>query len=200
MAHFQFRPIHGPWREGYALDIHTISSTPLGYNASGHMQFDTKYSEIGDLLFRLKYNQDTRVVPEIVEAVETLLKAWDPMVDMLVPVPFSKPRKVQPVLVLAQAISQRLRIPLANCVSRVRNIPQLKDVSDLDEKVKLLDGLHKVDASATQGKRVLLFDDLYSSGATTNAITAELYGKGKASEVFALTITRTRSNQWRKSL
>jgi predicted amidophosphoribosyltransferase len=195
MVHFQSRPIHGTWRKGYALDLHTISSTLLGYDAFGRMQFDTKRSEIGDLLYKLKYNHDMRVVPEIVEAVEKLLKAWNPMVDILVPVPPSTPRKVQPVLVRAKTISQQLHIPLANCVSRVRDIPQLKDVLDRNERVKLLDGLHKVDTSATQGKRVLLFDDLYRSGATMNAITAELYGKGKASEVFALTITRTRSNQ-----
>lgn len=195
MANFVSRTIIGTWRKGYALDLHTLSSTPLGHNEFGHMQFDTKRSEMGDLLYQLKYNGDKRPVPEIVEAVEKLIKEWNPMVDVLVPVPPSTPRTVQPVLVLAEAISQRLSIPLANCVTRVRDIPQLKNVFDLDERLKLLNGLHAVDESATQGKRVLLFDDLYRSGATMNAITAELYGKGKASEVFALTITRTRSNQ-----
>ena len=72
MANFVSRTINGKWREGYALDIHTISSTPLGHNEFGRMQFDTKYSEIGDLLYKLKYNGDKRVVPEIVEAVEKL--------------------------------------------------------------------------------------------------------------------------------
>jgi predicted amidophosphoribosyltransferase len=99
------------------------------------------------------------------------------------------------VFVLAEAISKRLGIPLANCVKRARNIPQLKNVYDLDERLKLLDGLHEVDTPATQDKKILLFDDLYRSGATMNAITAALYEQGKASEVFALTITRTRSNQ-----
>jgi competence protein ComFC len=195
MANFAPRTIIGTWRKGYALDVHTLSSTPLGHNEFGHMQFDTKRSEMGDLLYKLKYNGDKNSVAEIVDAVEKLMIEWKPMVDILVPVPPSTRRAVQPVLVLAEAISQRLGIPLANCVTRTRDIPQLKSVFDLDERLKLLDGLHVVDESATQGKRVLLFDDLYRSGATMNAITSELYGKGKASEVFALTITRTRSNQ-----
>jgi len=38
-----------------------------------------------------------------------------------------------------------------------------------------------------------LFDDLYRSGATMDAITTALYEQGKAADVFALTITRTRS-------
>ncbi len=46
-----------------------------------------------------------------------------------------------------------------------------------------------------QGHRVLLFDDLYRSGATLNAITVALYDNGGATEVFALTMTRTRSSR-----
>lgn len=69
----------------------------------------------------------------------------------------------------------------------------MKNIFDLDERLKALDGVHAVDTAATQGRRVLLFDDLYRSGATMNVITTVLYDQGKAAEVFALTITRTRS-------
>src|SRR5229473_6598327 len=41
VAKFQPRKIQGRWRDGYALDLHTLSSTPIGYNEYGHMQFDT---------------------------------------------------------------------------------------------------------------------------------------------------------------
>jgi competence protein ComFC len=88
-----------------------------------------------------------------------------------------------------------LNIPVVNCVVRTRDIPQLKNVYDLDERAKLLEGLHDVDASQVRGKRVLLFDDLFRSGATMNAISAALYEKGAVADVLALTITRTRSNQ-----
>ena len=71
-------------------------------------------------------------VEEIVRAVEELMDAWNPAVDILVPVPPSTRRAVQPVLVLAKAIGERLGIPLADCVTRRRDIPELKNVSDLD--------------------------------------------------------------------
>jgi predicted amidophosphoribosyltransferase len=45
-----------------------------------------------------------------------------------------------------------------------------------------------------QSKNVLLFDDLFRSGATMNAIAAELRDNGGLADLFALTITRTRSN------
>jgi hypothetical protein len=37
--------------------------------------------------------------------------------------------------------------------------------------------------------------DLYRSGATMDAITAALYDDGRVADVFALTVTRTRSHQ-----
>jgi predicted amidophosphoribosyltransferase len=195
MAQFVRRKILGKWREGFSLDLHTLSSIFVGYDEFGHPRFDTQRSEIGELLYRLKNKADQTSVPEIVEAVEALMKAWNPTVDILVPVPPSTQRAVQPVHVLVRAISRQLGILLADCVTKTRDIPQLKNVFDLDERAKLLEGLHAVDTSVTQGKRVLLFDDLYRSGATMNAITTELYEAGKATDVFALTITRTRSNQ-----
>jgi len=124
-----------------------------------------------------------------------LLGRWRPAVEVLVPVPPSTPRTTQPVLVLADAISRRIGIPVVDCVRKTRNAPQLKNVFDLDERSRLLEGLHLVDEAAVEGKGVLLFDDLYRSGATMNSIAGDLRDRGGAADIFALAITRTRSNQ-----
>ena len=195
MASYQPRRILGKWREGFALDIHTLSSIPIGYNEYGHMQYDTTRSELGELLYRLKFKSDDTVVSEIADAASAFVKEWKPGVEIIVPVPPSSPRRLQPVSVLVNALCQRLNIPIVDCVSKTRDAPQLKNVYDLDERLCLLDGLHAVDASAASGRKILLFDDLYRSGATMNSITTLLYDQGKASDVFALTITRTRSHR-----
>jgi competence protein ComFC len=96
-------------------------------------------------------------------------------------------------MLLARGISDQLHIPLVECVTKTRETPQLKNIFDLDERLKALDGVHTVDVAVTQGRTILLFDDLYRSAATMNAITSALYEQGKAAEVFALTITKTRS-------
>ena len=80
-------------------------------------------------------------------------------------------------------------------MTRSRDAAELKNVYDYTERLSLLAGSHAVDRTQVQGRQVLLFDDLYRSGATMNAITAALYDEGAVANVFALTITRTRSNR-----
>jgi competence protein ComFC len=194
MAKFQPRQILGKWRKGFALDIHTISSTPIGHNEFGHMQFETTRSEIGELLYKLKSKGDQSVVPEIAAAAVEALKPSVSKFDVIVPVPPSTQRIVQPVTLLANAIGQGLNIPVVSAVIKAKETPQLKNIYDLDERTKALNGAFKVDPSIA-GKRVLLFDDLYRSGATMNAITETLVDDGKAADVMAFVITKTRSNQ-----
>ena len=195
MAQFQPHEIFGKWNRGYALDVHTLSSIPAGEDEFGHPQFDTTRSEIGELLYRLKYRSDTSAVNEIVDAVQHLLTQWRPGVEILVPTPASSPRAIPPVLVLAKAISIRMGIPLVDCVKKTRETQSLKNVDDPAERRKMLDGLYDLEPSLTRGKRVMVFDDLFRSGATMNAITSLLLGKGMAKAVSALAITKTRSNR-----
>lgn len=193
-ANFEPRQITGAWKDGYVLDVHTLSSTPIGFDEFGRKHFETSRTEIGELLYQLKYHSDPTKVDDIAAALESLVKTWNPRIDVLIPVPASSDRAIQPVALLAVAIGKRLGVPVANCVSRLRDVPQLKNVFDRDQRAALLDGLHAVNAASVQGKSVLLFDDLFRSGSTMNAITSLLYKNG-ASDVYALAITRTRNIQ-----
>jgi len=114
---------------------------------------------------------------------------------MIIPVPPSRDGRLQqPVHLLAEALSKQVGIPVrSDAVLKVREVPELKNVYGYDERLRLLEGAHKVEPSAVVGKKVLLFDDLYRSGASMNAITAVLYDEGRAAEVYALAITRTQS-------
>jgi predicted amidophosphoribosyltransferase len=179
----------------FALDLHTLSSEYVGDDEFGHPRFDTIRTEIGELLYQLKSKGDKTAVTPLAEALEKHLKEWKPPVDLIVPVPPSSKRAMPPVMILTEAVSKQTGIALADCVKRARDIPQLKNVTDLDERTKLLQGLHSVDKTVTQGRAILLFDDLYRSGATMNSIAAELRDNGLAADVYALTVTRTRSNR-----
>ena len=103
--------IPGNWREGYVLDFHTIRSDFLGHDEFGHPMFDTQRSEIGELLYRLKYKSDRTVLNAIVDTVVDFIHSWIPAVDAILPVPPSRQSRVyQPVLEIANDVSNRLKI------------------------------------------------------------------------------------------
>ena len=194
MAKIDPQKLTGKWLSGIALDVHTISSTHLGINESGHDVFDTKRSELGELLYRLKYRSDEAAAKEIVETASKFLAPHRAKFDFIVPVPPSGARPLQPVITLANGIGAALDIPVIECVTTTREATQLKGVIDPERRKELLNGLHTVDATRTAGRNVLLFDDLYRSGSTMNAITDLLMTSGKAASVRVLAITCTRRN------
>ena len=187
--------ISGNWRYGIALDVHTVSSVHLGINEFGHEVFDTTRSELGELLYQLKFRSNKGAAQEIIDTVSAYLKPHRSKFDVLVPVPPFGRRTVQPVITIARGISAVIGLPVVECISVTRNATPLKGVMDREKRVELLEGLHAVDASKTKGKNILLFDDLFRSGATMNAITDLLMQNGKAASVRVLTITRTRIHQ-----
>jgi competence protein ComFC len=186
--------LRGPWSDGYALDVHTTSSTMIGHNAFGHPVFDTTRSALGELLYKLKNRGDEAVVPEIVDTAATFVKGWGWRIDAIVPVPPSNTvRKRQPVIAIANALSEMLGLPVCEgCVTKVKSTAQLKDVFDFAKRTEILSGAFTVDVAKTQGKRLLLIDDLYRSGATVSAIAQLLMTTGAASAVYLLTLTQTR--------
>ncbi len=193
----QIKPkaLQGEWKQGFALDVHTTSSTFVGHNEYGRPEFATTRSPLGELLYRLKYQRDPTVIEEIVNTVAGFIKTSEIGIDALVPMPPSHVRSAQPVLQIANALGKKLGVPvLENCVLKTKKTPQLKDVYNYEERTKLLEGAFTVSRDQCAGKNLLLFDDLYRSGATMNAVAQELTKTGAAKEVFVLALTHTRSS------
>jgi predicted amidophosphoribosyltransferase len=186
--------LQGPWSAGYVLEPqHTLSSEFLGHDSYGHPQFATKRSELGELVFRLKNRNDKATLKDIADTAADFLGKRKLPIDAIVPVPPSRRRAFQPVLEIAKALAERLSSPLLKgAVTKTRETPQLKDVFGYDERQKLLDGAFSFDRKLVEGRRVLLVDDLYRSGATAAVVTQGLIGAG-ASAVYFLAITKTRT-------
>jgi predicted amidophosphoribosyltransferase len=183
----------GLWREGFALGYHTISSEFLGYDEFGNPMFDTKRSEVGELLYQLKYGRDFDVLSQLVEIASDFIRKQFPKVDAIVPVPPTRTRRPQPVVEIAIGIGKVLGLSVfPQIVRNVKNTKELKNVFDYNERIRLLEGAYVVHDRSLEGKSVLLFDDLYRSGATLNAVTRVLYEQGRCSNVYALVLTRTR--------
>lgn len=187
--------IPGNWKKGFVLDYHTLKSEFLGYNEYGHPMFDTVRSEIGELLYKLKYHSDKSVVNDIIETSTRFIVSQNVTIDAIVPVPPSRKRLYQPVLELARGIAERLTVPFyAEWIVKTKATTELKNIYDYNERLVILESVFVANNPLIEGANILLFDDLYRSGATLNAVTMALYGQGKAAMVYALALTRTRSS------
>ncbi len=112
--------------------------------------------------------------------------------ELLIPITPSKVRADQPVFLVGAEIAKRINVPFSSeLVSRREALPELKNISR-DERTRLLKGVHDVQKDKVRGRKVLLFDDLFQSGSTMNAICEALLEAG-CKKVFALTLTRTQS-------
>lgn len=188
--------LEGNWKNGLAFDVHTLSSTYLGANEYGYDQWENTRSEIGELLYQLKYRADARKVRKIVKLLDKI-KGIDSM-DYLIPVPSTnKQRRVQPVVEIARALGEYRGVEvLEDVLCKRAGGPELKNVTDVEEREALLrESIYLEQCDTIAGKNVLLIDDLYRSGATLRVATELLYVRGGVNDVFVLTMTKTRSNR-----
>lgn len=188
--------LEGNWKRGIAFDVHTLSSTYLGVNEFGYNQWESTRSEIGELLYQLKYQADAQKVREIVKLLGKI-KGIETM-DYLVPVPSTNQhRRFQPVVEIARALGEERGVKVLDNVLRKRTGgAELKNVTDFEEREALLrEQLYLENFKPLEGKNVLLVDNLYRSGATLRVATELLYRQAKVKDVFVLTMTKTRSKR-----
>lgn len=189
--------VSGAWQRGWTLDVHTTSSVLIGYDHNGREQFDTTRSELGELVYQLKYKNELSAANQIAKAMAAFFSdkpAVVSRIDLVVPMPASTTRKVQPVNEIASKLANELHKKFSNdAIRKKKETPTLKNITDLEERREALDEAFKGDTTQLNNKGVLLVDDLYRSGATANAVTLALIA-ASASPVYFLAATRTRVN------
>lgn len=192
MTNIHPRKIDGPWADGQVLDLHSTGSEFLGYDEYGHEQFDTRRTEVGELLYRLKYRNDASALTEIGEVAETFIRSWRIEFDVIVPAPPTRVRRVQPLHQIADELSRRFEVPVVKAVSKkASGAAELKNLREFHERQTVLQDALIVNGPAVAGLRVLLVDDLIRSGATLGAVAAALNTAG-AAIIFAFALTKTR--------
>ena len=185
--------ISGRWKAGWALDVHTISSTP---NPDG--TFNNVRSQIGEAVFQLKYrhnqNQIDFLVDELVAFLNTRLVL--PYIDVIIPTPSSQNRIFQPVPEIASRVAEQLGKPIDfDFVLKTKPTTQLKSITDVNERQQIISGAFAVsNPDKYRNKKVLIIDDLYRSGTTLNEISKILYEQANVNNVYVVTLTYTRSN------
>lgn len=155
----------------------------IGYNEFGHPEFDTQRSALGELIYRLKYKGDIGTISSIVETAARFIREWGISLDVIIPVPPSKQRLMQPVFEIASALGSTLGIAVdTKSVSKTSSTSQMKDIGDYSARVVALESTIQVEGDLN-GKRVLLVDDLFQSGASMNVVAQAIKDRGRAGAV-----------------
>lgn len=184
----------GNWTDGYALDKHIIESIFLGYDMWGYPRFDNKHSEVGECVFKAKYRNDFSKIDLLVDvSVDFLVNFWKILdkIDLIIPVPASKKRDIQPVYVLVEDIAKKLRKEYCLDYFEKVNDIEAKDLT-LEEKKKFFNETLKKNKKLTRKASILIVDDLYSTGFTLNMVCAELLKEEYIENVYVLTMTKTK--------
>ena len=151
---------------------------------------------VRDCILRFKYNREMYFGPHLVDWLVVAAQRWIDWneVDAIVPVPLH-PRKLRhrefnQAEYLATALGRALKVPVLR-----RNLRRVKDTTTqtaLDAEARarnLRDAFVVRNESAIAGKRLVLLDDVFTTGATMNSCAKALRKSG-AKDVIALTVAR----------
>ena len=129
--------------------------------------FYTYESSAAELVKALKYRRETSLIRFMGNELFDLFLAWDPEIDTIVPVPIHRSRLSWRGFNQAEVLCERLPAYLMgqDLVRIRRTMPQVR-LTPEERSANLL-GAFKC-PNEIIGKRVLLVDDVFTTGATAN--------------------------------
>lgn len=151
-------------------------------------------SPIHKAIKALKFGNLRAIAPELGTLLAQHFARTPIKIDLIVPVP-SHPRRLRSrgfnqAELLASEVSQTIDIPMdSNLLIRIVNSPSQLQATSRDERWDNVQGDFQSIVSA-DGLRVLLVDDLVTTGATMSACATALKDAG-ASSVVGLAVART---------
>lgn len=183
----------GPWRKGYALDKHTISSEYTGEDENGNKKFNTIRSDIGEQIYQLKYKSQNTTDIIVKTAEDFIRNDWAILehFNLIVPVPPSNSRTSQPVFEICKKLGHHLNKHICIDLLLKNNNQQLKGLDPIQKQKVIKDSII-LNKSFKSQVNILLLDDLYQSGTTLKTVCELLNKQEHVNNIYVLTITKTK--------
>ncbi|MEE0248009.1 MAG: ComF family protein [Peptacetobacter hiranonis] len=186
------------YREGYGkVEEKKIEYTRCKFCENKNFYFDRAISciEYCDkskvLVLSLKYYGNTYMSRYIGQVMRDKLEFEQLSADYIIPVPLHKKRMrirgFNQAEKIASYLSKCTNIPIIDCVKRNRNTKRLYALNKFQREKELKNAFEvKVDSEEIIGKRIILVDDIFTTGTTVNEISKKLKIYG-VDEIIVLT-------------
>ncbi|MDI3286991.1 ComF family protein [Polyangium sp. 15x6] len=158
------------------------------------LAFATFGGAIAAALRRFKYGERPDLGRPLGHLLRGLVREDAPVVDLVIPVPLHPRRLAErgynQAALLAHAASDELGVPLAaRALVRLRDTPQQATLGRVERLANVTRAFVVRSPRAVQGRRVLLVDDVATTGSTLSACRDALVEAG-ARDVIALCLAR----------
>lgn len=168
-----------------------LSSPPAFSSVKSYAAYDEPFVS---LLKRLKYNNDTAVLPLIRELEGEFSTLFPPETELICPVPLHKQRLrsrgYNQSLLLARAMfPDNMAIIVPDVLKRVENSVSQTGLRRKERAKNLRNAFVVRNPECVRGKTVCLIDDIYTTGATLDAC-AKVLMKSGACKVHGVTVAR----------
>ena len=150
------------------------------------------YSGIGkELIHKLKYEGKTRLTKVLARLMEERLRNEGLSIDAIVPVPIHESkyrvRGFNQSYIIAQELGERLRKPVLDCLIRTKETKEQYNLDKTQRYLNIVDAFSvRLLYNNDKYKRILLVDDIYTTGSTVNECSKVLKELG-ATGIYVIT-------------
>lgn len=151
-----------------------------------------EYSGMGKkLIYKLKYEGKTGLAGVIAGLMQERLRNEGLLIDAVVPVPIHRnklaARGFNQSLIIAGELGGRLGKPVLDCLERTRETKEQYNLDKTQRHLNIVDAFSiKLLYNNDKYKRILLVDDIYTTGSTVNECSKVLKGFG-AADIYVIT-------------
>lgn len=159
-----------------------------------HRSYGLYEGTLREAIHRFKYTGVKALVEPLGEMLFEAYNSLGVRPDLLVPIPLgrqrAKERGFNQCLLLSCWLSQRTGIPTWGVLFKVRETPPQASLGGAERRGNLKGAFAVLYPQRIMGKRVLLIDDVFTTGTTLSEAASLLLLSG-AREVYALTLARS---------